>query len=162
MGIKRKKLWILGLTLLILAGAAVLMYRPFPALVDMDPEEVQYWSVVVHQEGTYELEQEEVRRLYDGLRGVALLGPLPPKRGYSDGRAVSLYTAQRKGDGWDRHTIELFLESGCRVSVNMDDKGYVILSGRDALRWAFQELTAHDTGAAKGAGRWTDKACYGT
>lgn len=142
MGDKRKKLWILCLILLILAGAAVLMYRPFPALVDMDPEEVQYWSVVVHLEDSFELEQEEIRRLYGGLQEVRLLGPLPPKRGYSNGKAISVYTAQKEGDGWDQHTIELFLENGNRVSLNIDNRGYVILSGRDALRWAFQELTA--------------------
>ena len=149
MNVKRKKLWILGLILLILVCTAVLMYHPFPALVEMDPDETQYWSVVVHLEDSFELEQEEIRRLYGELRGVELLGPFPPKRGYSNGKAVSVYTAQRAGDSWDRHTIELFLENGHRVSLNIDNRGYVILSGRDALRSVFQELGGPKTPSDK-------------
>lgn len=139
---RRRKLWIGCAILLILAAGAVWMCRPLGSHVKMDPDQHQYWTVHPHQSNSYELDQEEIRRLYNELDGVLLFGPLPPKRAFADGRDISLYTAQTDGANrvTARSTVELFLEQGDRISINIDEKGYVILSGRGALREVFQAL----------------------
>ena len=136
----RRKLWIGCAIFLILAAGAVWMCRPLGSHVKMDPDQHQYWTVRSRE--SYELDQEEVRRLYEELDGVLLFGPLPPKRAFVNGRDISFYTAQTDGTNQvtARSTIELFLEQGDRISINIDEKGYVILSGRGALREVFREL----------------------
>lgn len=83
--------------------------------------------------GTGNISAADLGTLLPLFDAVTISGPVFYKNAVQNGDMINLYLAIPDGDGYKHVTLELIVENGYAVFLNIDNKGYWVINGSNKV-----------------------------